>query len=493
MALLEIEQGPIIGSEIPSDGLQPSPPSFLEKIKESPLGRYAGAVVDHPWVAGYWALSNHLISAQLINLYAEMKGIPEESIKLSRAEGVLKVFGPWALKALIDHFAPEIDIDELKRRRGLEYLPPSKRLRKTFRKKSPLLDKGLPALGTDISAPSESEEDRRNLLQERDWAFHHILNTFRDPKSRLITEAFFDRVVILREMAIQFLKAPGERRNPSITCDEMILFSMVIRKSLAREEAPRALEETSRTLYEAITGMARFIDMERKDQIYPGTMPQKALEEQIVALAWGLTSLAKRKTSNGKNAAGEEIKNTRIILGKIKTPDSGFADSLGQALNILELADRGDIPTYSHAWLKAHFEAGQFNPVLTKIVKGDEVTLKLDKDLRLLTSATDKATLNDYRFFSALAIRFPFQDEITIIEGNGIVWVINLEAVREQLLQGSPKSDEAVNNFISLAGESRPIEFQLIKSIGKKPLKLSGRPISSEHLTKRQPDFKIAA
>ena len=132
MALLEIEQGPITGSEVSSEGFQPSLPLSLERLQASPITEYAKAVVDHAGVALYWTLSNHLISAKLINLYAEMRGIPSDALTYQRAEGVLTVFGPWGLKALIDHFAPEVDIKELKRRGAIAEVkrPPSEM--KTF-------------------------------------------------------------------------------------------------------------------------------------------------------------------------------------------------------------------------------------------------------------------------------------------------------------------------------------------------------------------------
>ena len=144
-----------------------------------------------------------------------------------------------------------------------------------------------------------------------------------------------------------------------------------------------------------------------------------------------------------------------------------------ETIRILELADRY-IPPFSRPWLRRHFGAGLNNPVFRKVINGAELTLKLDKDLSLFPC--------DYQFLSALAMRFPFHHEITIIDGNGIVWALNIEAVRGQLFQGTP-TGEVINSFISLAGEFQPRKLELIKGGNKNPIELS----------ERQQGFKIAA
>lgn len=472
MALLEMKEGPINGSEISSDGLQPSPPPFLEKIHAGRIIELAKGVATHPWVAIYWALSNHLISAQLINLYAGMKGIPEESIKYCRADSVLTVFGPLGLKALVDHFAPDISVKELMRRKRADSLPPSQQLRRTFGMESPLLDKGLPVLEADISDISKSGKEQRNLVEQRVLAWDHILNTFLNPKRReKMTYPHSDRVAALRLVTDQIVTAPGRRGHPRFLCEEILFASRVIRESLAREEAPEVLETMAELFSQATVGIARLIDSERKDPIYPGIMPQAALEEEMVEAAWGLISVSLRLPDR----AEEEIENTRKILGNIITTGSTstFTDSVRKTQEILMLADQY-IPPFSRSWLEDHFKAGQFNRIFTKVINGSELTLKLNKDLSLFPC--------DYPFLSALAMRFPFHPEITIIDGNDIEWSINLEAIREQLSQGTP-TGEVINSFISLAGEFQPRKFELIKGGNKNPIELS----------ERQQGFKIAA
>jgi len=482
MALLEMKEGSATASEISSVGLQPSPPSFLERIKTSPMIKLAEGVATHPWVALYWLHANYLpISGLFVNSYAKMKGIPEESIQYHRADAIFKLFGLKGLQALVDHFAPEISIEELMRRRLADSLPPSQQLRRTFGMESPLLDKGLPVLEADISDMSKSGKEQRNLVEQRVLAWDHILNTFLNPKRReKMTYPHSDRVAALRRVTDQIVTAPGRRGHPRFLCEEIIFASRVIRESLAREEAPEALEATGVFFSQTILAIARLIDGEGKDPIYPGVMPQTTLEEEMVAAALGLVSVANRRT----NGADQEIENTLSVLGKIKTPDSGpnFTASVKKAMEILELVNHNEIPFYRQSFLRRHFGAGLYNPVFSKVINGSELTLKLDKDLNLFSSETNKPTIKDYRLFTALAMRFPFNHEITIIDGNGIVWALNIEAVRGQLFQGTP-TDEVINSFISLAGEFQPRKLELIKGGNKNPIELS----------ERQQGFKIAA
>lgn len=466
--------------------VEPFNNTVSEKIKDNQIIRFIEGVLDHPLVISYWCLLNYApVSGLFMNLYFQTKGIPEETLKYYRANAVLGVFGQRGFDALIEHFAPDLSFEELERRKLTGSLPssqrPSLRLRSIFREKTPVLDNEHQESLLTFSALESSkalvnplkacwqDSPKEDQLGKRIWALQHIGDTFLNPRNRRITEAAWDRCAILDQMGEQFETAFGRRRNPHISCGEMIFSLKVIRASLAKEEAPRALKAMFDFFKQSIIGIARYIDKESKDPIYPGIMPQKMLEEEMVEAAWGLISVANRRALTGTNGAEEkEIENARMTLAKIITPDSSssFSDSLKKTIMILNLAEESRIPFFSESWLKSHFGSGQFKPVFVKkINEAGEVTLKLDSDLILFRSGSQKASLQDYPLFAALALRFPYQPEIKIVDENDITWALNAEAVRQQFFQDSPpKTDISVNSFISLEGEFQPREYRPIEA-----------------------------
>jgi len=503
MAALEANDRPTAAFDSPrlppmATDNTPHPTSLPENVK-----MYLKGMMKHPLVGTYWFFVNHApVSGFGANLLSYMIGLPPETMRYIRAHMVLKICGREGLEVLIQHFAPDISIEELERRiaAGSSKKLPSQQFREAFSFESPFLpDPPTPTVDTAgrlaiaqliyqfglTTQPSRKSGIRatppggKTALEKRAWAFRHMAEILlhRETRERKpLVE--YDRAKVFDVLAGQFETAYARRRNPDISWEEMVLTMEMTKASLALEEAPEVLERMAKFFSEAATGLARYVYSEIREPVYPGNLTQEILgilEREMVDAAWGLSVAERGSFKNVRDTASVEITNAETILEGIqnslaplaKCPYqsalSNFAAALERTINILKLAHRDDIPSYTHSWLKSHFGASQSQRIFTPTINENGVILRLDRDLTFLRSGlqseTNRAAINDYPLFVALALRYPFHKEITVIDGSGTVRVIKTNLVREQLLQGPPNRDGDVNPFISLVGESSPVEI----------------------------------
>jgi hypothetical protein len=492
MAALETIDRPTAAPDIPL----PLPPMATDNTPHS--RSLLKDVVDHPFVAAYWFFVNHApVSGYGANLISSMIGLPPETMQYIRAHMVFKIFGRESLETLIQHFAPDISIEELERRIAAgSSKPPSQQFREAFSFESPFLpNPPTPAVDTAgrlaiaqliyqfglTTQPSRKSGIRatpprgKTALEKRAWAFRHMAEILlhRETRERKpLVE--YDRAKVFDVLAGQFETAYARRRNPDISWEEMVLTMAMTKASLALEEAPEVLEATAKFFSEAATGLARYVYSEIREPVDPDNLTQEIsgiLEGEIVDAAWGLLSVAERGSlKNVRDTTSVEITNAETILkgmrkslaSLVTCPSqselSNFAAALERAINILELAHRDDIPPYTRSWLQLHFGASRFQEIFTPTINKDGVILRLDRDLTFLRSETNMAAIDDYPLFVALALRYPFHNDITVIDGSGTVRVIRTNLVREQLFQEPPNRDGDINPFISLVGDSSPVQ-----------------------------------
>ena len=437
---------------------------------------------NHPKIAFAWSLFNMpssvLVSDGLAKLYHS--GTIEKRSKNIRRVAIFRLFGPWGLKAVHDHF-DHFDVKEMREEMRMfnrwkkmetslddEFLKPSPVFAALELTKAQLFllpdaenkTLALPmSIGETLQMMSE-ESDKTNLLtvvfpQTDQLSINGNRATLvKNLGRRLVVLAAIQRnlcdrlvrskssggdeyrVLIFDKTAETMRNLASRRMRPTVALEEMSALEEMFKMALVLERAPKALLSMTNWAKSLLLGSLDFIDRELKEPFYQGKIQFDRLAQSVYDMAWSFVCLSRRGIQVNHGWVKADL--LAEIEDKLNDPLLGEeAKKIAKkACSILALAHRNDLPMLGRDSLKPLIGVSMFSDIFSiGENKGEEIVINLENGLTLNRggNCTKQELLQIIKWFS---LRFPFNDDIVVQEGDGTRRIILAGKVREDLVVG---------------------------------------------------------
>lgn len=445
-------------------------------------GMAARGFLEHPLLAVVW-LHFRLLPGANRFAQAVSKGLHQEPDSLLiPAAAIRAIFGESGLGDLKAHFAPNLDLERVRR-----FATPAKKsetIRKVladFSARTPpyqarpdeslstfLQAKSIPELPVSalVCPPSEMVPAEEEVVTwgDRIRGWQAIFLELSDPGRREKENSYVHRLNIFgifNNLLEKFTDRKFQARNPLFLIELALIFQAA-KISYIRERSTELFEPMAHTFALGLQATMMFLGRAEQRRMGSGNLTA-LLTAQAEESAWCLLSLAKRSPSPQISIEIQEIiaqTMDRITEGVDEGVSEVTTGVMSNIIDILRLIPNQNVRPVKLAWLKEKTGGEPFGTEELFTIEAGEDSEELV--LRLAKGADIKA---DFQIFTWFALRFSSQKTITLQLADGQAWVIEAAKVRDYWLVHPDGPLGNPVDFYALAAADSKNKLRQIKTL----------------------------